>query len=71
MKILFFVHRYWPCVGGVEKYIHQLGRALLARGHEVDVVTGAYMEDLPEHEIYEGINVHRFPAMLFPPPPVG
>ena len=66
MKILFFVHRYWPSPGGVEKYVHQLGRALLAMGHEVDVVAGATSEGLPEAETHEGIHIHRFPALRSP-----
>ena len=50
MKIVFLVHRYWPSVGGVEKYVHELGRALVDAGHEVDVVAGAHTVDLPSRE---------------------
>lgn len=74
MKILFFVHRYWPAVGGVEKYIHELSRALLAKGHAVDVIAGATEaatvsnrgDSLGETEIHEGVVVHRFPALRSP-----
>ena len=66
MKILFFVHRYWPSVGGVEKYIHELGKALIALGHQVEVVAGAHREGLPTVERHEGIPVYRFPAFRSP-----
>ncbi len=66
MRILFFVHRYWPAVGGVEKYIHRLAAALLERGHQVDVVAGATTEGLAERERNEGIRIHRFPATRSP-----
>lgn len=66
MRIVFLVHRYWPLVGGVEKYIHELAKALLAMGHEVDVVTGAVKEGLPPGEIHEGVRIHRYPALRSP-----
>ena len=66
MKLVFFVHRYWPSVGGVEKYIHELCRSLLSMGHEVDVVAGATVPGLAGHETHEGVRVHRFPATRSP-----
>jgi len=66
MRVLFFVHRYWPCPGGVEKYIHQLACALISMGHEVDVVTGATLDGLPERETHEKVRIHRFPALRSP-----
>lgn len=66
MRILFFVHRYWPSVGGVEKYVHELGRALLETGHRVDVMAGAHKENLPRAQMHEGLRIHRFPALRSP-----
>lgn len=66
MKILFFVHRYWPHVGGVERYVQGLARALRRRGHDVDVVTGAHDEGCAEREVHEDIEIHRFPAFRSP-----
>ena len=63
MKIVFLVHRYWPSVGGVEKYINQLSHALVAMGHEVDVVAGATQEGLATEETHEKICIHRYPAL--------
>lgn len=66
MKVLFFVHRFWPSVGGVEKYIYELARALTTKGHDVTIVAGAHVEDLPEVEHVDGITVYRFPAIRSP-----
>ncbi len=68
MKIVFFIHRYWPVVGGVEKYVQELARALVAMGHRVDVVAGASgtglrSVDLPDREVHEGVHIYRFPAL--------
>lgn len=62
MKVLFFVHRYWPSVGGVEKYVRHLAVALHNRGHEVSVVAGDAQGGLSESELVDGVAVHRFPA---------
>jgi len=66
MRIVFLVYRYWPAVGGVEKYVHDLGKALIAMGHEVDVVAGAHVPGLAEHERRDGIDIHRYPAYRSP-----
>lgn len=76
MRTLFFLHHYWPSVGGVEKYIHELAKALLCLGHEVQVVAGATAErdggsgargpGEAESEVHEGVHIHRFPALRSP-----
>lgn len=76
MRILFFVHRYWPSVGGVEKYIHELAKALLGLGHEVHVVAGATADPAAgsstpgrgeaQREVHDGVHIHRFPAQRSP-----
>ncbi|NOX59822.1 MAG: glycosyltransferase family 4 protein [Planctomycetes bacterium] len=66
MKIVFVTYRYWPAVGGVEKYMHRLSQAMIAKGHEVDLVCAAHEGGLPECEAYEGVRIHRFPAHRSP-----
>jgi len=66
VKIAFFVHRFYPHVGGVEKYVHELARALLQLGHQVVVVAGKHLPNLPERDEYEGIAIRRFPALRSP-----
>ena len=66
MRIVFVTYRYWPAVGGVEKYMHRLSQALLGKGHQVDLVCAAHEDGLPTSEIHEGVRVHRFPAHRSP-----
>ncbi len=66
MKIVLLVHRYWPSVGGVEKYVRHLASALMAGGHEVDIVAGATTEGLPPTATLDGIRIHRYPAVRSP-----
>jgi glycosyltransferase involved in cell wall biosynthesis len=53
-----------PEVGGMESHIYYLCRALVAKGQEVDVVTGSSLPGLPEREVMDGVRVWRtwFPA---------
>ncbi|MCO6437539.1 MAG: glycosyltransferase family 4 protein [Phycisphaerae bacterium] len=62
MRIVFIVHRYWPSVGGVEKYVHELSVALRELGHDPLVVAAAHADRLPARGEHEGIPVLRFPA---------
>lgn len=66
MKVVFFVYRYWPVIGGVEKYVHQLAKAVGDKGHDVHVVAGATEPGLPEREIHEGVAIHRYPIFRSP-----
>jgi glycosyltransferase involved in cell wall biosynthesis len=38
LRIVFVTRRYWPAIGGIERVAVELGRALHAGGHEVEVV---------------------------------
>ncbi len=52
-------------LGGLEWYIYNISRHLIARGHEVHVfVAKSHGESLPDEEVIEGINVHRLPLYL-------
>ena len=66
MHIAFLVPRYWPDLGGVEKYVHELGKALFAVGHRVTVVAPAYQPSLPDVEFRDGVEIRRFPAYRSP-----
>jgi glycosyltransferase involved in cell wall biosynthesis len=39
MRIAWFTHRYYPCVGGAENYGRAIVRRFVANGHSVDVLT--------------------------------
>ena len=65
-QIVFFVRRFWPDIGGVEKYIYELGRALLTQGHRVSVVAGDPTGSRPPRETHDGIEIHRYPSLRSP-----
>ena len=48
MRVVFLKHRYWPAVGGVEKYKNRLFRAQQEIGHRVLGVTGAHTHGLAD-----------------------
>ena len=53
-----------PEVGGLESHVYHLCRALVGRGHAVEVVTGRSLPGLLAHEVMDGVAVWRtwFPA---------
>lgn len=62
MRILMLTDFYPPIVGGIERAVSALSRALVARGHEVSVATIA-AGDLPEYEIDHGVHVYRLRSL--------
>jgi glycosyltransferase involved in cell wall biosynthesis len=74
MQIVMLSHTYPPLLGGIERHVRNLSRALVQRGHQVAVVTLA-SGDLPAYEEDEGVRVyrirgtiHRLERMLFQQP---
>nr|WP_321983105.1 glycosyltransferase family 4 protein [uncultured Lichenicoccus sp.] len=59
MRIAIFTELYAPSVGGQEVFFAGLGRALLRRGHQLDVYCIAHQAGLPSDEILDGVSVHR------------
>ena len=66
MKILMQQWAYYPWVGGAEVFTQHLAEHLVARGHQVDIVTGrlqepdiAYDNWQKELDVINGVNVHR------------
>lgn len=53
-----------PEVGGLESHVFHLCRALVDKGHQVEVVTSRSRPGVPHHEVVDGIRVWRtwFPA---------
>ncbi|MCG3131015.1 MAG: hypothetical protein FLDDKLPJ_01790 [Phycisphaerae bacterium] len=62
LRIAFFVKRFWPDVGGVEKYMYELARALLELGHRVHVIAGDPEGTRPATESHEEIEILRYPS---------
>ena len=59
MRVLYWTELFWPYIGGVEVLSARLLPALVERGHEVQVLTSHGSLDLPDRELWNGIEVHR------------
>jgi glycosyltransferase involved in cell wall biosynthesis len=64
MKIALFASAFYPHVGGVEELVRQLAHAYRRAGDEAIVITNRWPRDLPDHEVYEGIDVYRLPMRI-------
>lgn len=58
MRILFLAPRFVPEIGGVERHVFFVSRELVARGHEVFVLTQAE-GGAPESEEIQGVRIIR------------
>jgi glycosyltransferase involved in cell wall biosynthesis len=58
VRILELTDTYPPFIGGLERAVQILSRALVARGHEVSVATTAMPGD-PAQADEDGVSVHR------------
>lgn len=64
-RILIFSSSYLPVLGGVQTAAHNVAKQLVARGHEVRVVTNRYPIALAAHETIDGVRIDRL-IMLKP-----
>lgn len=62
MRILTLNYEFPPIGGGGSPVSYELGRELVAQGHDVDVVTMGF-DGLPAREVVDGINVYRVPCL--------
>lgn len=62
MRVLLSLTYYRPHVSGLTIYVERLGRALVARGHEVTVLTSRHDPALSREEILNRIRVVRVPV---------
>ena len=58
LRICLLGYRSHPFVGGQGIYLHYLSKALLAMGHEVDVISGP-----PYPELVSGVNLIKLPSL--------
>jgi glycosyltransferase involved in cell wall biosynthesis len=78
MRIAWFIHRYFPCVGGAENYGRAMVRRFVSSGYEVDVLTsdahdlwyftnkGRRRVDAPVESKVDGARVRRFAVKHLP-----
>ncbi len=62
MRIAQVCPRYSPDIGGVETHVAEVSKRLVARGHDVTVITTDPSGKLPRSEMLDGVKVLRFPA---------
>ncbi len=62
LEVLFISRYFYPFVGGLEKRVHSLARALAARGFQVTIITSQPTPELPPEQILDGVSIHRLAA---------
>ena len=62
MRILYILELYYPNIGGNERLFRSLAESLAVQGHEVTVLTTRFRNDLPKHEVVNGVNIKRLPV---------
>lgn len=80
MRCLHIIHRYWPALGGSEKFMMEISERLAAEGNEVTVFTTDAIDiqhywllgrehTEREHEIHNGVEIRRFRVRRLPKHP--
>jgi glycosyltransferase involved in cell wall biosynthesis len=59
MRILSVATTSAPFVGGIEVMLAEVLPRLVARGHDVTLVSSREQPDLAEHEVVDGVSIHR------------
>ncbi|HOG47211.1 MAG TPA: glycosyltransferase family 4 protein [Anaerolineae bacterium] len=63
MKILMVLTYYYPHWTGLTAYAQRLAEGLVARDHQVTVLTAQYRPDLALRERHNGVDIVRLPTM--------
>ena len=63
MRILMLAQFYPPIIGGEERHVYNLSVELVARGHEVAVVTIQHGQE-PLFAVEKGVRVYRVPSTI-------
>lgn len=58
---LTYYHPHWT---GLTVFARRIAEGLVARGHQVTVVTSRYRRDLPERDGHAGVDIVRVPALF-------
>jgi|YNPBryantNP2012_1023418.scaffolds.fasta_scaffold00418_13 glycosyltransferase involved in cell wall biosynthesis len=64
MKILIVLTYYRPHTSGLTIYAERLARGLVARGHQVTVLTSHFNRATPREAIEDGVRVVRAPVLF-------
>ncbi|MFA9504396.1 glycosyltransferase family 4 protein [Natrinema sp. H-ect1] len=63
MNILHTPVRFFPYIGGVETYVHDLSKKLVGLGHNVTVVCAKVNDETVRRETIDGIDVRRLTSV--------
>ena len=63
MRVLFISPFYYPSIGGVERFCHEIAIQTQKAGHEVHILTQS-IDGLNDYEFTEGIAIHRIKPLL-------
>ncbi len=63
MRILYFVHLFWPNIGGIETLSMNTLPLLQQKGHDCIVVTSTSTRAIEPKDSYKGIPLHRLPMI--------
>jgi glycosyltransferase involved in cell wall biosynthesis len=63
-RVLIVVNYFYPYISGVSEYARAIATGL-AKHHEVTVLTGKHLPDLPDRELFEGYTLVRAKPLLF------
>lgn len=66
MRIAMLTNLFHPVATGSATQSRGLARTLAALGHHVIVITPRVDPDTPEHEVLDGIEIYRIPAVRLP-----
>jgi len=61
MKIAQVTPRYYPNIGGVEKFVQKISEELVEKGYEVDVLTADAGGEAFAESDFKGVTIKRFP----------
>jgi len=64
MRVLITLTYYRPHYSGLTIYVERLARAMVQRGHQVDILTSRYDHSLPAHEVLNGVEIHRMAVWM-------
>lgn len=61
LRVALVSEYYYPDIGGMPEHVHQLGRALVGRGHQVTVITTSFPGhvDLPSDTPFDVVRLGR------------
>jgi glycosyltransferase involved in cell wall biosynthesis len=65
MHVVFLARRAWPHIGGVERHLQNLSRALQQQRPDIkiSIITEQYDRALPLSEELDDVNIYRFPLL--------